>query len=61
MFSLAKKYGVTVKDLKKENKLVSDSIYVGQALSVPTHGFDTAEFTSSILGIHCSTSPSDSM
>ncbi|MBT2678662.1 LysM peptidoglycan-binding domain-containing protein [Bacillus sp. ISL-35] len=43
LFSLAKNYGVTVKVFKKENKLATDSIYVGQALSVPTHVYDSNE------------------
>ncbi|WLR55334.1 LysM peptidoglycan-binding domain-containing protein [Mesobacillus subterraneus] len=34
-----------MKDLKKENKLVSDSIYIGQVLSVPVHGFQMDEGT----------------
>lgn len=37
LYSLAKKYGVTVKDLMKENHLTSETIFTGQALNVPTH------------------------
>jgi len=40
LFSLARKYGISVKELKKENKIVSDSIYIGQSLEVPVHGQD---------------------
>ncbi len=43
LFSIAKKYGVTVTALKKENKLITDSIYVGQALSVPAPVYDQNE------------------
>lgn len=34
---IAKQYHVSVTELKKENKLVSDKIYIGQKLEVPTH------------------------
>lgn len=37
LYSIAKKYGVTVKDLMKENRLLRETIYVGQELVVPTH------------------------
>jgi LysM repeat protein len=37
LYSIAKKYGVTVKDLIKENRLSKEIIYAGQELSVPTH------------------------
>jgi LysM repeat protein len=43
LFSLAKKYGVTVKDLMKENKLTKETILVGQALTVPTHFYGIEE------------------
>lgn len=35
LFSLAKKYDVTVDQLKEKNELMSDKIYAGQALLVP--------------------------
>ena len=34
---IAKQYHVSVNELKKENQLVSDKIYIGQKLEVPTH------------------------
>lgn len=34
---IAKQYNVSVNELMKENKLVSDKIYIGQKLEVPTH------------------------
>lgn len=34
---IAKHYNVSVIELKKENKLVSDKIFIGQKLEVPTH------------------------
>jgi LysM repeat protein len=34
---IAKQYHVSVTELKKENKLVSDKIFIGQKLEVPTH------------------------
>lgn len=37
LYTLAKKYGVTVQDLMKENKLADETIFAGQALNVPTH------------------------
>lgn len=37
LYSIAKKYGVTVKDLLKENRLLKETIYVGQELVVPAH------------------------
>ncbi|HZH62428.1 MAG TPA: LysM peptidoglycan-binding domain-containing protein [Metabacillus sp.] len=35
LYSLAKKYGVTVSDLKKKNNMQTDSIQIGQKISVP--------------------------
>ncbi len=37
LFSLAKKYGVTIKQIQEVNGLHSDLIRVGQKLEVPTH------------------------
>lgn len=34
--SIAKKYGVTITDLKKTNKLTSDTIKIGQKLQIPS-------------------------
>jgi LysM repeat protein len=36
LYQIAKSYGTTVQELKKENKLSSDRILIGQQMSVPT-------------------------
>lgn len=35
LYSIAKKYNVTVNELKKENNLVSDNLSIGQILNIP--------------------------
>lgn len=45
LYALAKKYNVTVKDLKKENQLSSETIFAGQKLAVPTHFYNKSEGT----------------
>ncbi|MCM3766100.1 LysM peptidoglycan-binding domain-containing protein [Neobacillus niacini] len=39
LFVIAKKFNVTVKDIKTVNKLTSDTIYVGQALNLPYYTY----------------------
>jgi LCP family protein required for cell wall assembly len=36
LFSLARRYGVTVEDIQRANQLADDNIYVGQQLLIPT-------------------------
>ena len=36
LFSLARRYGVTVEDIQRANNLTSDNIYAGQQLIIPT-------------------------
>jgi LCP family protein required for cell wall assembly len=36
LFSLARRYGVTVEDIQRANNLTADNIYVGQQLIIPT-------------------------
>ena len=35
LFSLARRYGVTVEDIQQANNLADDDIYVGQQLIIP--------------------------
>jgi LysM repeat protein len=39
LFGIAKKFNVTVTDIKNVNKLTSDSIYVGQVLNLPYYTY----------------------
>ncbi len=50
LFSLAKKYHVSVAELKKENKLKTNLIYMGQKISVPTE-FHAHEETDAVYTV----------
>jgi LysM repeat protein len=45
LYSVAKKYGVTVKALMEENHLNKETIFTGQTLIVPTHYHQAGEGT----------------